>query len=426
MRTMTALAAGTALVSIAVAVPTSAAARPAYRAAAAALADPTSNRAPSQRFISACAGMSTSQADNAACDAAALADFAKARKAEGLPPPTLPSDFDTLSVPLQLMVITNIERMDRGLPPFPGLSGDLDGLSQVGADNDQPPAYPDPFPGTNGGRVVGAHGNSALLDDFYWMYDDGPGWTHRHAILRGYDSPLRTGAAVSSASGRTVMAEEFIGGDIDDPVDITPTWATIDANRTFGLPPTAPVLKVDTGRRGSLRIEAYGSGGAQALTATVSGAAWSLRATSCELTGTNVCPFVVDFHPASSGTWHGTLRVTGPSGTEAARLTGWQAPPRLSIAASAHTVTRGHRVRISGAITRYFAGTGIRGRRVTLQRRTSSGAPWRTLARQRSGSHGRVSFTLRPTRPASYRLASILASGRIEAKSRSLRIRVRS
>ncbi len=77
----------------------------------------------------------------------------------------------------------------------------LDKLAQQGANADEDPPFPDPFPGNSGGANWAGAGNSALLDDFYWMYDDGPGsfnedcphkgdagcWGHRHDVLNAYE-----------------------------------------------------------------------------------------------------------------------------------------------------------------------------------------------------------------------------------------------
>jgi hypothetical protein len=45
---------------------------------------------------------------------------------------TLPTNFLSLSVPEMMYVITNLERVDRGLPPIPGLSHALDSDAQAG------------------------------------------------------------------------------------------------------------------------------------------------------------------------------------------------------------------------------------------------------------------------------------------------------
>jgi hypothetical protein len=206
------------------------------------VADPSHNTSPSQRFVQSCSGMGTSAKANRACDKAALPDFNKVRKGEGLGPMTLPGDFATLSVREQLLAISDIERVDRGRRAALGLVGSIDKLAMQGAKQDRDPDFPSPFPGNSGGANWAGAGNSALLDDFYWMYDDGPGsfnedchskgdpgcWGHRHDIIDPYDARVVMGAAVAYQTGfGTSMTEEFIGGDAKDKVTVSPSWHSI-------------------------------------------------------------------------------------------------------------------------------------------------------------------------------------------------------
>jgi hypothetical protein len=208
------------------------------------LADPTSNTAPSQRFLNACRDMGTSTAANRRCDKAALRDFDAVRKKEGLGPMTLPRDFASLSVPGQLLAISDVERVDRGRRAVLGMTKSLNKLAQQGANNDEDPPFPSPFPGSAGGGNWAGAGSSVLLDDFYWMYDDGLGsfngdctqsnqsgcWGHRHDILNAYDPRVVMGAAVAyNTQWGTSMTEEFIGGDSTDKVNVAPSWHTIAA-----------------------------------------------------------------------------------------------------------------------------------------------------------------------------------------------------
>jgi hypothetical protein len=212
------------------------------------LQDPAHNVIPGPRFRDRCSRMGTSRAANLRCDAAALRAFNAVRKSEGLGRMVLPRDFPSLSVPAQLLAITDIERVDRGLRPYLGESAALNKLALLGAKNDDDPPFPNPFPGTGASGNWAGAGNSALLDDFYWMYDDGPGsgnedcpsgggggcWGHRHDILERFDRPLLMGAAVAyHTTWGTSMTELFIGGDRTDKVDVAPSWHRIAA--TFPL-----------------------------------------------------------------------------------------------------------------------------------------------------------------------------------------------
>jgi hypothetical protein len=212
------------------------------------LADPSTNTMPSHRFLNACDDMSSTTAANRKCDGAALHDFDAVRKKEGLGPMTLPRDFASLSVPSQLLAISNIERVDRGLHPVIGRSARIDALAVKGAKADEDPPFPNPFDGNSGGANWAAAGNSALLDDFFWMYDDGLGsfnedcttsdrsgcWGHRHDIINPYQPRVVMGAAVAYKTRfGTSMTEEFIGGDTNDSAKVAPTWHAIAA--TFPL-----------------------------------------------------------------------------------------------------------------------------------------------------------------------------------------------
>ncbi len=124
----------------------------------------------------------------------------------------LPSGFAQLSLPEQLFVGVNLERVDRGLPPFGGLTIALNGNAQRGADDANDP--PDPGPAYLLSDAEWAGGSVNGLDAVYgWMYDDGfdsgnldclhrgaPGcWGHRKGILDNFGSGanLAMGAAVA-------------------------------------------------------------------------------------------------------------------------------------------------------------------------------------------------------------------------------------
>jgi hypothetical protein len=208
-------------------------------------AHPTSNTQPSAAFIAACRSMGQSTHDNDVCDRAALKDFAKVRHREGLRAVVLPRHFDEMSARVQLLTISNLERVDRGLRPILGLTAELNTLAKDGANHHTDPSFPSPFTGTAGSANWASVGNSVLLDDFYWMYDDGYGsfngdcqtkhaagcWGHRDSILLRMGTGRVMGAAATFGPGGASMTEEFIGGYQrlqHDPV-LAPTWKTIAA-----------------------------------------------------------------------------------------------------------------------------------------------------------------------------------------------------
>ncbi len=134
------------------------------------------------------------------CRAAVLAAIDRARGAEGLPALQLPLAVERLTPAELLLVLTDEERIARGLAPVLGLSPGLDGVAAAaarrGADVGVPAAAgPDRVVqgGTTWARDLGPL--AALYD---WMYEDGAGpvnldcptpggpgcWGHRDTILR--------------------------------------------------------------------------------------------------------------------------------------------------------------------------------------------------------------------------------------------------
>lgn len=158
----------------------------------------------------------------ASCVNPVLAAIDGARAAEGVRPMRLPAGFGQLTLPQQLLVVSNLERTDRGLTPAIGLSRNLDQSALAAARARQDPV-PNPFFGNAFGSNWAGGVASALAVDFLWMYDDGPGsdnidcrspgdsgcWGHRHNIVYAYRAPLAMGAAISGTS----VTEVFVGGD---------------------------------------------------------------------------------------------------------------------------------------------------------------------------------------------------------------------
>jgi hypothetical protein len=155
-----------------------------------------------------------------ACTAYVLKSIAVARKAEGLSPMVVPTNWSSLTPPEQLFVLADLERTDRGLPPYLGLN---DALS----DDAQHSAWRDTDPGVARGFSVGldqqgyfgmggawSTGFTTLSADYFWMYNDGWGgsaaatsnlsctsasapacWAHRDELL-GYDPKFNPGVGL--------------------------------------------------------------------------------------------------------------------------------------------------------------------------------------------------------------------------------------
>lgn len=214
---------------------------PALAHAAAGLKDPRHNRQLSQATTAAC----DAAPDGATCVRLALKDINAARASEGVGPMRLPRHFRSYSGPQQLLVLSNLERIGRGLPPVLGLSRPLDRDARAGALGFRDP-FPTHFYGTAWSANFAYGFASTLESDFEWMYNDGfgsfnydcqtphaPGcWGHRHDILFKFAQPIVMGAAVTRSQGSVEMSELFVGGDSetgpgqpDHP--LAPAWSSL-------------------------------------------------------------------------------------------------------------------------------------------------------------------------------------------------------
>ncbi len=214
--------------------------------------DPPGNVAAVPDYTRSCA--SSGIDDSAGCVAAALDAINHAPALEGVRPMALPAGFAQMSTPDQLFVVINLERVDRGLPPFRGLTTALNRNAQRGADDagDPPDAgrrYALDDSEWAGGSVNG------LDADYGWMYDDGYDsgnldcvhrgdagcWGHRKGILDDFGTGpgLVMGAAVDPSSdthsgdiGGTSMAVALAAADTP-PQSYIVTWSQVVA----ALPP---------------------------------------------------------------------------------------------------------------------------------------------------------------------------------------------
>ncbi len=381
-------------------------------AARAAISDPPANRALSQSTIQACQSP-TSQG----CEVAALADLDAARAAEGVGPMQLPGDYGVLTVAQQLLVLSNLERVDRGLAPVIGLSGPLDQDALTGAQNDA-----DPMPSQTNGNAWSANWEggyaSPLEADFEWMYDDGfgsdnidctspsdPGcWGHRRDILFSFDSPVVMGAAAAGQSGAS-QTELFMGGDRDTApgqadAPLAPTWATIAATLPFGVSPTSVALP-STPSSANVTVSASGQDMTIAASLPAAPAGWTVVPASCSVVAGASCTFTVTAEPAASGTVT-TLTLQGPNGAQQVSLSK-QGVTLMSTTTKARTIISGAATRISGNVLR-TGGTGAPGLPVELTQRRAGSSATTTIAHATTAAHGAVSFTVRPRVNTTYRL----------------------
>ena len=134
------------------------------------IADPKHNDAPEPDYTRICAANGVD--DSPRCIGATLAAVNHAHALEGVRPMVLPAGFAQLSVPDQLFVAINLERVDRGLPPFGGLTTSLNANAQRGAEDANDPPDPGNFYALDDAEWAG--GSSNGLDAVYgWMYEDG-------------------------------------------------------------------------------------------------------------------------------------------------------------------------------------------------------------------------------------------------------------
>jgi hypothetical protein len=173
--------------------------------------DPDHNVAPVPDYTRACAASGIDVAPG--CTGTVLAAINHAHALEGVRPMVLPSGFALLTLPEQLFVAVNLERVDRGLPPFGGLTHGLSRNAQQGADDANDPRDPGQAYVLSDAEWAG--GSSNALDALYgWMYNDGFDsgnldcphrgaagcWGHRKGILDNFGggANLAMGAAINT------------------------------------------------------------------------------------------------------------------------------------------------------------------------------------------------------------------------------------
>jgi hypothetical protein len=206
--------------------------------------DPPTNDVPQPDYLDICAPSGIDSSPT--CVNAVLQAVDHARAREGVKPMVLPTGFDALTIPEQLFVAINLERVDRGLAPFVGLTAALDANAQKGANDANDP----PDPGSSYLLVDGewAGGSANGLDAVYgWMYDDGYNagnldclhrgdqgcWGHRKGILDDFGSgrDLVMGTALNPTGdtnkgdrGGTSMAATLTVSTMASP-PLVYTWA---------------------------------------------------------------------------------------------------------------------------------------------------------------------------------------------------------
>jgi hypothetical protein len=281
----------------------------------AALTDPAENVPRTPAMEQAC------NAGAGPCQQAVVHAIDVARAAEGVGPLELPLYYNSLSVAEQILVLTDLERVDRGLTGFAGLSSRLDALSRTAASSNQDPMGPN---GASWGSNWAGGEGSALLADYDWMYDDGPNspnmdctspaasgcWDHRRNILNNYGPHPAIGAAATTVDGVTSMTELLTSGP-PGPLDYAlPTGPQL-------VTPSSLVIGTTPRQANSAVLTVRGGTGSFQASASVFGdeGRWSVTPVCTASAGT-ACHLVVNFVPVRSGPANGTVTVSLPGGSE--------------------------------------------------------------------------------------------------------------
>ena len=188
---------------------------------------------------------------------------------------SLPSNWTSLTPPEQLFVLTDEERIDRGLAPISGLAANLNAYAQAGANAHTDPPFPH-YGSTAGSTVASTSSLGTALA--LWMYDDGPGgtnvdcpasggggcWGHRDIILGSYAAPSLMGVGYGPST-----TQIFVGGDtVDTPYF---TWAQEAPLLPVGVYPYGVNASVLPGTSQTSSMELWASGENMNITATQSG-----------------------------------------------------------------------------------------------------------------------------------------------------------
>ena len=218
------------------------------------------NIAPSPNFLATCQPSD----DSLNCITQELEAVDNAQTQEGLQPtPVNVAAFTQLSAADQMFVLTDLERVIRGLPPVEALTAQLDNVAEQGAVRMTDPAL-------NGWQLTGgkgaiawdsnwAGGLNTVGSDYFWLYSDGEGynidctptdqsgcWQHEENILApiaGSCDAAKTVPQIVMGAGAATTAEygpseaEIIVQECGGlPSDAVFTWT--EAEQILGIPTT--------------------------------------------------------------------------------------------------------------------------------------------------------------------------------------------
>jgi len=145
----------------------------------------------------------------AACTAYVLAAINNARSRENVAPMVLPTNWESLSIPEQMFVVTDLERVARGYPPYLGLNAKLNHEAMRAAVLYDDPTLASGFAAGYDALGVTAWGGSwaggfnVLAADYVMFYDDGWGGSRSVTSNIACTSP--------NASGCWAHRDELLG-----------------------------------------------------------------------------------------------------------------------------------------------------------------------------------------------------------------------
>ena len=219
------------------------------------LRDPRRNVVASPAYIDLCA---VHGPNSKVCLTRSLEAINQARAAERVRPMVLPVNYAHMSIARQTFVVSNLERVDRGLRPIVGLTAKLNANARHAAAGRTDPTLISAVLALLGVREYGsiwAGDFGPLASDFDWMYNDGyspegsvnldcrtPGsagcWGHRHVILDTY-SGLRTliSGVRHDRRGRLLARPDLRRAVAAASVSYVYTWKQALASGRGGRPP---------------------------------------------------------------------------------------------------------------------------------------------------------------------------------------------
>jgi hypothetical protein len=216
------------------------------------VANPVRNSVPVPDYNDKCwAGGAKGAAATASCHSRELAAVNHQHAVEHIPPIVLPRNYWTLAPALQMFVITNLERVSRGLKPVVGVNAQMSQWAATAARRSSDAAV-GAWNLSNGSELqvfgsVWAADLNSLDADFMWMYADGWSangsdnadctsakaagcWGHRQVVLGRFGGSKALVAGVGSlahylAKGELNSDAEAIASYTGPAPKFTYTWS---------------------------------------------------------------------------------------------------------------------------------------------------------------------------------------------------------